>query len=527
MNINPLFLIDFYKADHRRQYPEGTSLVYSNFTPRSNKYAPEDSNAVVVFGIQYLIKEYLISQWNEGFFFRDKEAVIKEYEELMDRCLGKGAIPLDHISELHDLGYLPIKIKALPEGTLCPIGVPCLTIHNTIDRFFWLTNYLETLLSNILWKPMTSATTAYLYRKEFERHSELTGSPKDFIGWQGHDFSMRGMSGVEDACMSGGGHLLSFNGTDSVPAIKWLDSYYKTDQLVGGSVPATEHSVMCMGTLEDEIGTFKRLITETYPNGIVSIVSDTWDFWKVMTEYLPTLKEEVLARDGRVVVRPDSGDPVDIICGTEEWVEHYTKTSFEPGYIAEELGAYEILWEIFGGTVNDEGFKVLNPKVGLIYGDSITLERQKDILRRLEKKGFCASNLVLGIGSYTYEYVTRDTYGFAMKATYGEVLEYPTNVGKDEGGRFIGNYSNGNNGCLLNHAEERRSIGRDIFKDPMTDSGLKKSAKGLLQVKNGVLKDQCTWEEATNSDLVTVFSEGKLLKDFSLTEIRNNLFNDQ
>lgn len=524
---NPLFLIDFYKADHRRQYPDNTVTVYSNFTPRSNKYAYSDSNEIVVFGIQYLIKEYLMYQWNTGFFTRPKAEVIAEYKALMDRCLGPDSIPADHIEALHDLGYLPILIKALPEGTLCPMGVPVLTIKNTKPEFFWLTNYLETLLSNILWKPMTSASTAFMYRKEFERHAELTGSPKDFIGWQGHDFSFRGMSGVEDACLSGMGHLTSFNGTDTVPAIVAAMKYYPTDEFIGGSVPATEHSVMCMnanydGGDVDEFESFKRLITEVYPKGIVSIVSDTWDLWKVLTDYLPRLKDEIEARDGRVVIRPDSGDPVDIICGV-----HSGNTGLDnsflygnlqkefPKYVKDNgitesswIGAYELLWNIFGGTINDKGYKVLNPKVGLIYGDSINYTRQKDILSRLETKGFTASNLVLGIGSFTYEYVTRDTYGFAMKATYGETLE-------DNPEKLAGN-------------DSKIIIGREIFKDPITDSGLKKSAKGLLRVEldssnSYQLIDQVTTEQEDGGQLRRVFEDGTLFKDFSLTEIKNKL----
>jgi nicotinamide phosphoribosyltransferase len=526
MKINPLFLIDFYKAGHRQQYPEGTSLVYSNFTPRSNKYAYKDSKEVVVFGIQYLIIEYLIYLWNNNFFFRDKDDVVTEYKSLMDMSLGKDAIPVDHIEALHDLQYLPIEIKALPEGSLCPIGVPMLTIKNTKTEFFWLTNYLETLMSNILWKPMTSATTAYMYRKEFERHAELTGSPKDPIGFQGHDFSMRGMSGIEDAVLSGMGHLISFRGTDTVPAIVKAMEYYPTKDFIGGSVPATEHSVMCMGG--DGVGefeTFKRLITETYPSGFVSIVSDTWDFWKVITEYLPRLKEEILARDGRVVIRPDSGDPADIICGINSSKQLDSKIlNFEElratnnkkhlrwfgnSVISKDefIGAYELLWDIFGGTINEKGYKVLNPKVGLIYGDSINYDRQRDILSRLEAKKFAASNLVLGIGSFTYEFVTRDTYGFAMKATYGEVLE--------EIPESIAEYP---------HSWTPKSIGKEIYKDPKTDDGLKKSAKGLLQVKNGVLKDQCTWAEEKDSDLQTVFRNGYLYKKYSLTEVRENLW---
>jgi nicotinamide phosphoribosyltransferase len=307
------------------------------------------------------------------------------------------------------------------------------------------------------------------------------------------------MSGIEDACMSGGGHLLSFNGTDTVPAIAWLKKYYPSEEFVGGSVPATEHSVMSMGgDGKGEFETFKKLITETYPSGIVSIVSDTWDFWKVMTEYLPALKDEILARDGRVVIRPDSGNPADIICGTMKEVFDFTEHMRNNGDMtAQEKGAYELLWDTFGGTVNDKGYKVLNPKVGLIYGDSINYDRQRDILSRLEAKKFTASNLVLGIGSFTYEYVTRDTYGFAMKATWGQV----------------------------------KGKGKDIFKDPKTDDGLKKSAKGLLRVDRImgklVVKDQQTRQAEQGGELLSVFRNGELLYEHSLKEVRKNLANSK
>ena len=489
-DINPMLLIDGYKADHRRQYPAGTEFVYSNFTPRQSRI--EGINEIVFFGLQYFIKEYVIDRWNNEFFKRPKRELLRQYKRRMDNYLGADAIPVEHISELHDLGFLPIIIKALPEGTLVPIGIPVLTIINTMPKFFWLTNYFETLLSNILWKPITSATTAFQYRKKFEEYAEKTGYDKSFIQWQGHDFSFRGMSGNEDALLSGAGHLLSFIGTDTIPAIDFLEMYYNADsdkELIGGSVPATEHSVMCMGVREHEIETFRRLITEIYSKGIVSIVSDTWDFWKVMTEYLPSLKNEILSRDGRVVIRPDSGNPVKIICGDME-TPHSLITD------AQQKGAYELLWDTFGGTINEKGYKVLNPKVGLIYGDSITLKKQNEILELLEKKGFSVSNLVLGIGSYTYQYVTRDTFGFAMKATWGQV----------------------------------NGVAKDIFKNPKTDSGFKKSAKGLLMVykENGILKlkDQCTSEEENSGLLEVVFKNGELIKDFTLSEIRNRLLSN-
>lgn len=256
-DINPMLLIDGYKADHRRQYPENTEYVYSNFTPRMSRV--KNVNEVVVFGIQYFIKEYVINRWNTGFFNKPKAQILKEYKRRMDNYLGKDAVPVEHIGELHDLGYLPIHIKALKEGTICPIGVPLLTIVNTSPKFSWLTNYFETLLSNILWKPITSATTAFQYRKKFEEFSVKTGYDKGFIQWQGHDFSFRGMSGNEDALMSSAAHLLSFTGTDTIPAIDFLEMYYNADsdkELIGGSVPATEHSVQCMGaeysTIEEE-----------------------------------------------------------------------------------------------------------------------------------------------------------------------------------------------------------------------------------------------------------------------------------
>jgi nicotinamide phosphoribosyltransferase len=488
--MNPMLFKDFYKADHRSQYPTGTSLVYANFTPRKsrNPYIRE----VVFFGIQAFIKEYLLNRFSKDFFDIPKEQALESYRRIIDSALGKGTITYEHVEALWELGYLPIKIKALPEGTRCPIGVPVLTIVNTLPEFFWVTNFLETILSAELWGPTTSATTAYEYRKLLNKYATETTGSTDFVQWQGHDFGFRGMFGLNAACMSGAGHLLSFTGTDTIPAISWLEQYYNADcekELVGGSVPASEHSVQCMGGPEGEFDIYERMITEVYPKGIVSLVSDTYDLWNVITNYLPRLKSKIMARDGKLVIRPDSGDPVDIICGTleQEW----------SGPIAtqpNEKGVIQLLWEIFGGTVTPQGYKVLDPHIGAIYGDSITLERANSICERLKQKGFASTNIVLGIGSFTYQYVTRDSFGFAMKATYGEVNGVP----------------------------------REIFKDPKTDSGMKKSLKGLLVVYNDgtsiKVKDQCTKFEETEGLLETVFENGKLIKDQSLSEIRNRLW---
>ena len=387
-----ILLTDGYKLDHRRQYPEGTEFVYSNWTPRSCQYFPEAHEGVVVFGIQYFIKEYLLDKFNKNFFNRPKEEVVEEFTRRINTFLGPNQVGVEHIEALHALGYLPIEIKALPEGSICPIGVPALTIVNTLPEFFWITNYLETLMSSTLWLPMTSATSARLYKKRLMEHAIKTGFEKqpglDFLC---HDFSMRGMAGIEAAIMSGMGHLTSFTGSETIPALEAVEEYYHADadsELIAGTVPATEHSVMCAGGMEDEFETFERLINEIYPTGIVSIVSDTWDFWQVITDYLPRLKDTILARDGRVVIRPDSGDPVKIICGDP---------SAAPG-TPEFYGAYELLGNIFGTTLTENGYKVLDDHIGLIYGDSITLERQDQIYSQLEAKGFAATNLVLGIG---------------------------------------------------------------------------------------------------------------------------------
>jgi nicotinamide phosphoribosyltransferase len=481
--MNPLLLTDGYKVDHRRQYPEQTTLVYSNWTPRKSRINGVDE--VVFFGLQYFIKKYIMQDFDAHFFKQPKEVVVAKYARRINNYLGENQVGSQHIEALHNLGYIPMVFKALPEGASVPIRVPMFTMYNTLPEFFWLTNYFETLLSAVVWLPCNSATIAKQYRTVLDRYANETSSMPEFVDWQGHDFSMRGMGGIEAAVTSAAGHLLSFSGTDTIPSIEFLEEYYNGNsdlELIGGSVAATEHSVMCMGTTEGEYETFKRLICDIYPKGIVSIVSDTWDLWKVLTDYLPRLKQEITSREGKVVVRPDSGDPVDIICGNPNG-----KTE------QEKKGVIELLWDVFGGSINDKGFKELIPQIGAIYGDSITVERATHISEHLKAKGFASTNVVLGIGSFTYQYNTRDTFGFAMKATYGEV--------------------NGE--------------GRAIFKDPITDDGTKKSAKGLMKIEleNGKYKliDQVSWEEEQQGELKEVFRDGKLLIDHSLKEIRKQV----
>ncbi len=544
MKLNPLTQIDFYKTGHVFQYPAGTHAVYSNFTARSDRLAPvlrEGKGAfdgkVVFFGLQAFVMDFLLETFNEGFFKLPKAQAVGRYRRRMDTSLGPGVVTTDHIAALHDLGYLPLRIKALAEGSRVDMRVPLLTIESTNPEFFWLVNYLEDVISNSIWKPTTVATIAYQFRRLLLSYADLTGADKAFVDWQAHDFSCRGMSGPEDSARSSAGHLLSFTGSDAVASIDFVEDFYGADaelEMIAGGVPATEHSVMSMGGAgEDELQTYRRLITEVYPAGIVSIVSDTWDYWRVLTEYTRILREEILNRkpdalgNAKVVFRPDSGDPVKILAGYK-WVsvvdasdsgcmmdaqtegaeavfdqktgKYYAYEAQDTGWTTEitlsELkecevkGSVEVLWDEFGGSLTDKGYKVLNPRVGLIYGDSITLQRCQLILLRLAEKGFASSNVVFGVGSFSYQYLSRDSFGFAMKATWGQV--------------------NGE--------------GRELFKDPVTDNGTKKSARGLLRVEHEgdafVLHERQTREQEQGGALEVVFEDGRLLRKHTLADIR-------
>lgn len=485
---NPMFNTDGYKLDHRRQYPKGTEFVYSNWTARGSRV--KEIEKVTFVGLQYAIKKRLMEDF-EAFFAAPVDEVCDEYQKMLDDYLGPNDIGTDHIRALHNLGYIPLEFKALPEGTQVPLRVPMLTVENTHPDFFWLTNYFETILSAELWMPMTSATTASRIRGLLNEWAVKTTGSTEGVGFQGHDFSMRGMSGLDAAVSSAIGHLVAFTGTETVPVLSAIKHYYPTTGFLAGTVPATEHSVMCAGGADDERETYERLL-DLYPAGILSVVSDTWDYWNVLTNLLPSIKDQIMARDGKLVVRPDSGDPADIICGT---FHGPTSSDAKP----QEKGSIQVLWETFGGTVNEQGYKVLDSHIGLIYGDAMNFGRIKDICERLEAKGFASTNVVFGIGSFNYQYQTRDTLGFAMKATNVTI-----------------------------NGEEKA-----IFKDPKTDSGLKKSLKGRVVVTNNpdlgiiALDDTEQNRRALVSEngldlLQTVWKDGKFVKEYSFDEVRAN-----
>lgn len=482
--ISPLLLIDFYKAGHVSQYPSDVTQVWSNWTPRSSRV--DGQKTVVHFGLQYFIKDYLMRRFTHGFFGVGLETVLKEYRQVIKTCLRIDNPKVDHIEWLHQLGYLPIDIYSIPEGFSTPLNVPSMVITNTLPQAFWLPNYLETMLSMTLWKPSTSATTAQRFRKIGMKWAREAGETDfSFVDWQFHDFSMRGMSGLEDAILSGMGHLLSFSGTDSVPAIMAAREFYGADLSVGGSVPATEHSVMCAGGDDCELETFRHLIEDVYPNGIVSVVSDTWDLWRVLIEYVPALKDKILARDGKLVIRPDSGDPVKIILGDPN--------ASGPA----QRGVIALLADALGVNTSTR----LIHKAGAIYGDSINEERAEAILRGLVEGGYSPYNQVFGVGSFTYEWRTRDTYGFAMKAT----------------------------------AVRRNGIVIDIFKCPITDDPCnpKKSLRGIPAVYQGdrsrdeqpdyYVVDGSTPYNLDHCEFRKVYSNGSLLIDDTFDQIRQRV----
>lgn len=496
--VDVILNTDGYKLDHRRQYPAGTQQVLANFTPRGSRI--EGIDKVVFFGLQHWLINTLQDQWKD-FFEGDIDQICADYEDFTLNYAGPNDIGSQHFRDLHALGYLPLEFKALPEGTEVPLRVPMFTVENTVDDFFWLVNYLETSMSNALWMPCTSATLSKRMRDLFNEWAIKTGKSPEDMAFQGHDFSMRGMSGLEAAQISGMGHLVSFTGSDNLPAIRAVKRFYPTDSFIGGGVPATEHAVMCAGGKDDELETYNRLL-DLYPVGLLSVVSDTWDLWNVITDILPRVRDKIMARDGKLVIRPDSGDPADILCGTKVLDLIYDGDSFDnplDDRSPEEKGVVELLWDEFGGTVNEAGYKELDSHIGVIYGDSINHERAKDILERLEAKGFAATNVVFGMGSYGFQYQTRDTFGFAVKST---------NVVIDD-------------------------VDTPIFKAPKTDNGLKKSLKGRVAVASNPLQggklvaldDELPKERKNVIDnghnlLKTVWKDGKFVKELTFDEVR-------
>lgn len=558
---NPCLLVDAYKLGHYFQMPTGVSFVYSGWTARSNRFMP-NSDATVVFGTQYFIKEYFVDFFNKEFFGGDIDFIQRDFEKKVKNQFSPVYADFSRFRALYDLGYLPIEVLGLPEGTLCPIRVPDHVIYNTHPDFAWLPQYLEDLWSCHNWAPTTCATIAYDRRQILQGFVDLTSDNTAITPNLAGDFSFRGTMHEEAAYINGAGHLLSFNKTATIDTNGLLEQFYGADvenDIVGQGTPSLEHSVVCEQVahfskflqtggeykgikladypgvdikLVAEMCFIKYLLTEVQPEGPLSYVSDTYDYWGILTWVLPRLKDVIMSRNGVFIVRPDSGDPTNIVCGYKVYTERakagsdyldgvdivrrgcfldertgkYYKFAEEHNSLVlsdKELqqwevdGSIETLAGIFGATVNGKGYKVLEKHIRLVYGDAINRERTVEIPTELMAKGFSVENVVFGIGSYSYQLVSRDSLGYAIKAI----------------------------DCVIDGDE------LPLFKDPKTDDGVKKSQRGCVAVyrdTDGVIKvvDGLTFEESLSYEgnmLRTVFKDSKAYNFQTLNEIRKLL----
>ncbi len=483
--INPMLMCDFYKIVHSDMINPKMTKSMSYYTPRMSRIKRWDS--VVNFGLQMFMKTYLIDYFNKYFFERPENEVTEEFERVLDSTLGKGIYNSEKIRKLHQLGYLPIEIIALPEGIKVPVHVPMFGISNTHKDFAWLPQALESLISAEIWYPQITATVGATYREIVNKYYSETCDDNISRSKALGAFDFRGDYCLDSALKASAGWCLSFENTATVPAIPYLEKMFNCDctkESVAFGAVSTEHFVMCSNYAYDgdEITFIRKLLTELYPDTSFSAVLDSYDYWNVIDNILPQLHDEILNHNGCMLMRGDSGDCVEVV----------TKTVFK-------------LWEQFGGTVNNKGYKVLNPHVKAIYGDSITIQRCEEIYKILMENGFACSNVALGVGSFSMHCIeeentlkpfTRDTFGCAIKACYAEIdgKEYP------------------------------------IFKNPK-ESGFKKSQKGLCYVyrdENGILNYKDNFTSSTIPDgnlLEPVFRDGKILHEYTLNEIRQTLNN--
>lgn len=527
--LNPALACDYYKVGHPFMQPPGMETVYATWTARSYKHHPNCSNTVV-FGHQYTIKTWFVQFFDENFFSQEIDKLESEFCEMIETSFHPRYADFSKFKALHELGYLPIAIYGVPEGTLLPVGIPDHVIFNTHKDFGWLPQYLEDVWSSNNWLPSTSATTAYYRRKMIEPYAENTSDVPDLAQHMCGDFSLRGHTSLQAGAISGAGHLLSFDRTATVPSNVLLRDYYGAAVPAGMGTPSLEHSVVEQGiawfknriktgdipdymhpyldkaimeenweiNLLAEMCFILYLITEVQPTGTMTYVSDTYDYWGVVSRILPTIKDAILARDGCFSVRPDSGNPVHIICGTTSTAVDRLSNHYDPK-APWNKGTLRMLLDIFGYTINSKGCKVLPPQIRMIYGDAITPEITEEVCDWCCTNMVSIENLAFGIGAYTYQYVTRDTRGYAIKAT----------------------------DCIHEDFGEM-----PIYKQPKTDPG-KKSPRGCVAVikENNTYRmvDGLTLEESLNypnNIMVKKFEDGEMYNQETLEDIRLRLNNE-
>ena len=477
-NQNLLLMTDVYKLGHMRMYKPGTTKVYSYLCARSTK--KEDK--ALFFGLQPYLK--LLSK---GVSQKDANEFFEYYEMILGSKPPKDIT--DKINSLVALGHIPLQIKAVPEGTYLDNKNVLATVTNTHPEFYWVVGFFESLLLKV-WNTTSVATLSHKFKRKVLEKTKLTSDSDFLVPFLVHDFGYRGVSSEQTAELSGAAHLVNFAGTDTVPAVKFLKTHYNASGLIGASVPASEHSIHCsFGSTEQDELDYVNNMMDLNPTGLVSVVSDAYDYFRMLTKTLPKVKDKILARDGKYVVRPDSGDPMLILCGDPS----------APTGSPESKGTFRLLDELFGSTVNSKGYKELNPKIGVIYGDGMYFDRYSAILDKMQEMGYANTNLVIGIGGLLLQQHNRDDLGFAFKATYAEINGQPT----------------------------------ELFKDPATDPG-KRSHKGLMTLnkvtvgleEKYITTDCVTPEIEKTGELVEVFNNGKLTKEYTLQEIRDraNIF---
>ena len=487
MNIAFMLMADTYKNTNPDALPEGLTKLTSYITPRKSMFTNIDE--VVFFGAQAFILEFLMDLVNKTFFYRKKEIVLAEYRAYLDTQIGAQSYDLGRIEKLYDLGYLPLEINCLPEGSKVPMGVPCIELTNTHPDFAWVVQWIECVMQSEIFGACNWATMAYEYRKlanEFYEKTTNGANPAMAMA----DFGFRGL-GVNNAIRASSSWLLSFDKTSTIPAMEYIDVMYEAQcakNHIGIGAVSLEHATVCsnLAVCETEENLLRRLLTDTYKNTSFSYVSDSFDYWGLINNTLPKLEKEIMEHNGKFLVRPDSGDIVEISVKT-----------------------VQKLWDLFGGTINSKGYKVLNPKIGIIYGDGCQYSKIKEIWEQLKDLGFAANNILFGVGAFSFTAMctpedgmvclTRDTFGFAMKSTH----------------------------CVINGKEYT------IQKDPKTDKGsLKKSHKGLCHVtkENGkfVCHDGYTSDTIPENNLLQpVYKDGRMVHRYCFAEIRDRLHGGQ
>lgn len=453
---NALSLIldsDSYKFSHYKQYPPNTTEMFSYFESRGSKN--DIFTHSVFFGLQYYLKEYL-----------SHPVTMSEVEEAAEFCRLHGE-PFNYegwkyIVEKHN-GYLPIRIKAIPEGSVIPLHNILMSVESTDPKVFWVVSYVETMLVR-LWYPITVATQSWHIKNMIKTFMEKTSDNLDGLAFKLHDFGSRGVSSRESAMIGGAAHLTNFLGSDTVAGI-WMANKYYDCEMAGFSIPASEHSTITMWKKERETEAYRNMLEQYKDCPIFACVSDSYDIYNAAKNiWGGTLRDEVINHNGFLVVRPDSGHPVTVVAKL-----------------------LTILGDQFGYTVNSKGYNVLN-HVRIIQGDGVNIDMIRQILLEVVGMGFSVDNISFGMGGALLQQLDRDTLKFAFKCSYAKV------DGEDV----------------------------KVFKTPVTDPG-KNSKKGKLDLYGELGKVATTEGPASRSMMEVVFENGKILKEYSFDEIRKNI----